>query len=98
MKNLDNTIKTSSADLDELTKELRDINQQVEDAIIESNKQLKGFKKFTIIKMDRISNDLYRIQELLVELQGKECEKAIVKKTVRIPFFIFLIFIYNESI
>lgn len=90
LKNVDNSFKACSMTLDEVTKELKAVNLEVEDAIVESNKRVKGFKKFTIIKMDKISNDLLMVQELLAELQGKECEKAINRKTVRIPFFLYL--------
>jgi len=73
--------------LDKETQELNAVNLQIQDAIAESTKQINAFKLFSEIHLERIVNDLHRLQEILTESQSRECAKVLVKKSVRIYLY-----------
>ncbi|VVC44015.1 Hypothetical protein CINCED_3A025664 [Cinara cedri] len=76
------SIKLVTANVDQDSQELDAVNKSVLNAVIESDQHINAFKNFSKIHLDKITGDLKAIEELLIELQSKECEKSIVRKTV----------------
>lgn len=92
MKYLEDHIRSAKSILNNEIEDLTNVRLQVKNAVSESNKHLNAFKSFSTIQMDKIVRDVNRIQELLTELQSKQCAKALTKKTVRmiyLPKFIY---------
>lgn len=82
MKVLDNNIVSAKTILNAEIEELNNVSQKVKVAIFESNKHINAFKSFSTIRMDKIIHDVHGVQELLTELQSKQCAKALSKKMV----------------
>ncbi|KAL4125847.1 hypothetical protein QTP88_010087 [Uroleucon formosanum] len=80
-KSLEENIKLAVGCLDKETQELNAVNLQIQDAIAESTKHINAFKLFSEIHLERIVNDLHRLQEILKESQSRECAKVLVKKS-----------------
>ncbi|XP_060858311.1 uncharacterized protein LOC132935714 [Metopolophium dirhodum] len=81
LKSLEENIELAVECLDKETQELNAVNLQIQDAIVESNKHINAFKLFSEIHLERIVNDLHRLQEILTESQSRECAKVHVKKS-----------------
>jgi len=73
--------------MDKEAQELNAVNLQIQEAIAESTKHINAFQYFSEIHLERIVNDLHRLQEILTESQSRECEKVLVKKSVRIKLY-----------
>jgi len=69
--------------MDKEAQELNAVNLQIQEAIAENTKHINAFQYFSEIHLDRIVHDLHRLQEILTESQSRECEKVLVKKSVR---------------
>ncbi|XP_003241720.1 putative leucine-rich repeat-containing protein DDB_G0290503 [Acyrthosiphon pisum] len=81
LKSLEENIELAVESLDKETQELNAVNLQIQEAIAESTKHINAFKLFSEIHLERIVNDLHRLQEILTESQSRECAKVLVKKT-----------------
>lgn len=78
-------IATAGADLETETYELEKVNHRVDEAVAEGNRRLNAFRTFSAVHVKRIAGAVRRVRELLADLQGKECARAVVKKTVSAP-------------
>lgn len=75
-------IATAGADLETETCELEKVNHRVDEAVAEGNRRLNAFRTFSAVHVKQIAGAVRRVRELLADLQGKECARAVVKKTV----------------
>lgn len=91
LKYLEDNITSAKLILNNEIEDLRNVRLQVKNAIFESNKHIDAFKSFSKIQLDKIEHDVKKVQELLTELQSKQCAKALVKKTVQITYVNLLI-------
>lgn len=80
---MDDHITSAKSMLNNEIEALTNVRLQVKNAVSDSNKHINAFKSFSSMKMDNIVHDVNRVQELLTELQSKQCAKALTKKTVR---------------
>ncbi|XP_022175185.1 rho-associated protein kinase 2-like, partial [Myzus persicae] len=81
LKSLEENIELSVECLEKETQELNAVNLQIQEAIAESTKHINAFQHFSEIHLERIVNDLHRLQEILTESQNRECAKVLVKKS-----------------
>lgn len=83
LEGLNENTKSANADLNNDLIELDLLNRALDNAVAEGTKHMNAFKKFSTMHTERIGNDITKIQELLTQLQSKQCEKDIIKTTVR---------------
>lgn len=90
LKHLDKNINSIKAKLNEKTGVLDTVNRAVQNAMQTSTRRINAFSNFLSLYKERLVCDLNQTQELLMELQNKECEKALNKKEVRITIVVYL--------
>jgi len=87
LKSLEENIEIAVECIDKEAQELNAVNIQIQDAIAEKTKHINAFQYFSEIHLERIVNDLHRLQEILTESQSRECAKVLVKKSVRMNLY-----------
>ncbi|XP_015373377.1 PREDICTED: putative leucine-rich repeat-containing protein DDB_G0290503 [Diuraphis noxia] len=81
LKSLEENIEIAVERMDKEAQELNAVNLQIQEAIAESTKHINAFQNFSKIHLEKIVNDLHRLQEILTQSQSRECEKVLVKKS-----------------
>lgn len=82
LESLGGNISLASTELSKETEHLETVKKEVQDAVAESTRHVKAFDNFATIHTDGIVKDVEEIQKLLMELQGKECTKFMIKRKV----------------